>query len=382
MVLFAAMCVMGAVYHEPGWRRFHLDSYLLTALICLPLAVRRLAPMLVLLLVSLAYVAYLTVGHSPSLNYWGPVLALYSLAGLRPNREAACGALVTAAVLFYSGMTPQFPWAAALVQATAVPAGAWILGGLTRQLAERNRQLAETTARLREEQRRRAEQAVAEERLRIARELHDVVAHHVAVISMQAGLASYVFDTDPATARGAVDVIGGTSRETLRDMRRLLTLLRGADGPGAPDADAGGAADPLLPEDGPAPGLDRLPALAERVRAAGVDVVVDLADDVRTLPSALQLTVYRVVQEALTNVLKHAGPCRAEVRLRRDGQRLTVRISNDAGSAPPPAEDSTGDGGGHGLVGMRERARLYGGTVTAGPCVEGGFAVELTMPLP
>ncbi|MGY2062604.1 sensor histidine kinase, partial [Nocardia gipuzkoensis] len=199
----------------------------------------------------------------------------------------------------------------------------------------------------RREQRYRIEHAVAQERIEIARELHDVVAHHISVISMQAGVARYVFDSNPAAARAAVHTIGDTSRETLEELRRVLKLLRTSD---SIDIE-------------PAPGLAGLAALAERVRGVGVEATLTITGSVDDLPTGLQLTVYRVIQEALTNVIKHAGPCRATVAVHRDSRKLTATVTNDRGAAAAP--DSAA--GGHGLLGMRERARVYGGTLTARP---------------
>jgi signal transduction histidine kinase len=203
-----------------------------------------------------------------------------------------------------------------------------------------------------------------QERFRIARELHDVVAHHMSMISMQAGLAGYVFDSDPETARTAVDTIGATSRETLDEMRRLLVLLREPDLEDAAGAPA------------PAPGLNLLPPLVERAEAAGIDVALTTSGDLESLPSGLQLAVYRVVQEATTNVIKHGGRCRAEISIRREPGMIHATVLDDG-----PGTGQTGTGG-FGLTGMRERARLYGGTLTAGARPGGGFSVELAVPYP
>ncbi|MEU4522491.1 sensor histidine kinase [Amycolatopsis sp. NPDC024027] len=360
----ALMCVVGALFREGSFRAFDGWAYALTALISLPLAARRAAPMAVLLLTSAAYVIFAAGGYLPGMAVWGPIVAFYSLAGLKPPRVTAIGAVVAAGVMFACGLALRGPLIANLAQAIAVPAVAWVLGTVSRQLEQRNRQLAEATAQLEYEQRRHIEQAVVKERVRIARELHDVVAHHMSMISMQAGLAGYVFDSDPQTARVAVATIGTTSRETLDEMRRLLVLLR------EPDLeDAGGAP-------APAPGLNLLPALAERAEAAGIDVALTTSGDLDSLPSGLQLAVYRVVQEATTNVIKHAGRCRAEITVRREPGVIHATVLDDgpgAGRARP---------GGFGHAGMRERAKLYGGTVTTGSRPDGGFAVELTIPYP
>lgn len=364
LTLLVMMCLVGGLFPS-GWHRpFDWWAYALTGLICLPLAARRAAPMAVLVVTSAAYVVYAAVGYLPGLHQWGPIVAFYSLAGLKPPRATAIGAGVAAGVMVASGLALRGPVFAILAQAVAVPAVAWGLGNISRQLAQRNRELAEATAQLEHEQRQHIEQAVVQERLRIARELHDVVAHHMSVISMQAGLAGYVFDSDPETARTAVDTIGATSRETLDEMRRLLVLLRESDLEGAAEA----------PD--PAPGLNLLPSLLDRAEAAGIDTALTISGDLEGLPSGLQLTVYRVVQEAITNVIKHAGPCAAEITIRREPGVVHATVLDDGHGTGP-----TGTGG-FGFTGMRERARLYGGTFTAGPRPEGGFAVRLTIPFP
>jgi signal transduction histidine kinase len=196
--------------------------------------------------------------------------------------------------------------------------------------------------------------------MRIARELHDVVAHHLSVVSVQAGLAGYVFAADPDTARSAVDTIAGTSREAQEELRRLLLVLRS-------DTENG-------PVDEPSRiGLDRLDELVERVRAAGVPVDLEVSGEPWPLPSGPDQCAYRVIQESLTNVLKHAGPARATVSVEFGPAELTVHVTDNGHGAK-------GEAKGHGLVGMRERARLYDGTLTAGPRQEGGFEVTLTLP--
>ncbi|MFF1614360.1 sensor histidine kinase [Amycolatopsis sp. NPDC058278] len=360
----AMMCLVGALFRREGDQPFDWWAYVLTGVICLPLAARRAAPMAVLLVTSAAYVIYAAGGYLAGLHLWGPLVAFYSVAGLKPPRVTAIGAGVMAGVMVASGFAMRGPLVAIIAEAVAVPAVGWALGNVSRQLEQRNRQLAEATTQLEYEQRQHIEQAVVQERFRIARELHDVVAHHMSMISMQAGLAGYVFDTDPQTARTAVDTIGATSRETLDEMRRLLVLLRESD---LEDADGAPA---------PAPGLNLLPGLAQRAEAAGVDVALHTSGDLESLPSGLQLAVYRVVQEATTNVIKHAGRCRAEITVRREPGAIHATVLDDG-----PERARTGTGG-FGLTGMRERARLYGGTLTTGARPDGGFAVQLSIPYP
>ncbi|WP_410613205.1 sensor histidine kinase [Amycolatopsis sp. lyj-109] len=360
----AMMCLVGALFRREGDQPFDWWAYVLTGVICLPLAARRAAPMAVLLVTSAAYVIYAAAGYLAGLHLWGPLVAFYSVAGLKPPRVTAIGAGVTAGVMVASGFAMRGPLVAIIAEAVAVPAVGWALGNVSRQLEQRNRQLAETTAQLEYEQRQHIEQALVQERFRIARELHDVVAHHMSMISMQAGLAGYVFDSDPETARTAVDTIGTTSRETLDEMRRLLVLLRESDLEDAAGAPA------------PAPGLNLLPSLVERAEAAGIDVALTTSGDLESLPSGLQLAVYRVVQEAVTNVIKHGGRCGAEISIRREPGVIHATVLDDGPGTGRPGT------GGFGLTGMRERARLYGGTLTVGARPGGGFSVKLAVPYP
>jgi signal transduction histidine kinase len=276
---------------------------------------------------------------------------------------AVAGAALTAAVTFYSGWQAlTLSLSVEIAQPLFVVGIAWLFGNGARTLAERNGQLAVLTAQLHREQQDRARRAVTEERVRIARELHDVVAHHMSVISVQVGLAEYVFASDPPTARTALSAIAEAGREAQEEMRHLLAALR---------------IEPDESEDrAPAPGLGRFNELVDRVRASGLPVGVVVIGEPRQLPPHLDLCVYRIIQESLTNVLKHAGPARATVTLEYRPGQINARIADD-GQGSPPAD---GEAGGHGLIGMRERVRLYGGTISAGPRPQGGFEVTLSLP--
>ncbi|MEZ7124641.1 sensor histidine kinase [Nonomuraea sp. AD125B] len=379
-LLFAAVALTHQLWEHPRWPAFDAMALVMTALIWLPLAWRRTAPMTVLLVTTAAFLLYLLAGHVPGVIFWSPVLAFYSLAAAREARATAVGAMITGAALLVAALVvPEIGLTAAAAQAIAVPAAAWILGGLTKQLSQRNRQLAEAnrqladaSARLLREERQRTEHAITRERLRISRELHDIVAHHVTVISMQAGVAGYVLNSDPPAARAAVDTIAATSRETLEELRRVLHLLRGSDavGPAGEEPDR---------QTEPVPGVTELRTLIDRVRITGLHVDLDIQGNLDALPFGLRLAAYRVVQEALTNVIKHAGFCATKVTVRGMADALTVRVVN-AAPDKQPAEPATQ--GGQGLIGMRERAKLSGGTLAAGPLPSGGFAVTLTIPYP
>jgi signal transduction histidine kinase len=226
------------------------------------------------------------------------------------------------------------------------------------------RERAERAERTREEEARRR---VAEERLRIARDLHDVVAHHIALVNVQAGVASHVMDKRPDQAKEALSHVREASRTALDELRATVGLLRQSGDPEAPTE--------------PAPGLARLDELADTFRNAGLPVEIARADDGTTLPAALDLAAYRVIQEALTNVRKHAGDgAKAEVSVVRVGAYMEITVLDDGtGEDTGPAD--AGGPGGHGLLGMRERVTAVGGALTAGPRYGVGFRVHAILPL-
>lgn len=354
-------CLVGSQYSPRGWGPDPL-AYALTVLIFLPFAVRRRVPVAAFALSTSALLVFIALGYSQlGLNFWGPVLTLYTVASLRPPKVVAWCVVAVVPVLLWAGLGLALPWYVAVAEAVGIPLTAWALGNVGRRLELRNQQLAVLTEQLRIEQELRTERAVTEERVRIARELHDVVAHHMSVIAVQTGLAGYVFDDDPPTARAALHTIGATSREAMREMRRLLMLLRTDDDPG----------DTAL-------NLAHLPELAHRMRVSGLPVALDMTrDELGHLPPGLQLCAYRVVQEALTNVIKHAGLTATEVTVAQTAGHLTVRVTNEPGHPSQEAGPSTG----HGLVSMRERAALYRGDLRAERRADGGFVVELTLPV-
>jgi signal transduction histidine kinase len=361
---------IGFDYDVAGFRDFDRQAILLTCLANLPLVLRRSMPMPVLLLTCLAAAWFFSEGYMPSFNLFGPLLALYTVVASQSLRRAVIGAALTAAVIFDSGLVVgiySVPTAAA--QAAVATAVACVFGAGARRLADRNERLLELTEQLRRGREELARAAVMEERVRIARELHDVVAHHMSVISVHAGLGRYVLSADPATVGDALDTIALTSRQAMQEMRRLLAVLRVATAQERTDGSS----------DEPAPGLARLDDLAERVRAAGVPVEVKITGSVVALPPGADLCAYRVVQESLTNVLKHAGSAATTVAVDYQPGAVVIRVSDEGpGLTPAPA----GRVPGHGLLGMRERASLYGGTLSTGPGPDGGFAVLLALPVP
>jgi signal transduction histidine kinase len=244
----------------------------------------------------------------------------------------------------------------------------WVLGRFTRIRRAYYVELEDRAARLERERDAQSKIAVAAERARIARELHDVVAHNVSVMIVQADGASYVMDGSPEQAKEALATIASTGRQALEEMRRLLGLLRSADTAG---------------EYVPQPGVEQLPELLEQVRSAGMPVAYRVDGEPRELPRGVELTAYRIVQEALTNARKHGGPqTSATVRIRFDDRGLDMLIEdNGRGASAELARDGGEDGFGHGLIGMRERVGMVGGTLDAGPRSGGGFRINAVLPL-
>ncbi|MCP2342880.1 sensor histidine kinase [Actinomadura rupiterrae] len=249
-----------------------------------------------------------------------------------------------------------------LVAFTAISLGVWVLGLHMRTRRAYLRQLEERADRLEHERDAEIQLARNAERARIAREMHDVVAHNVSVIVVQADGAAYAIETDPGRARQALETISTTGRTALAEMRRLLGVLR--------EESAAGAY-------APQPGLAQLDDLVEQVRAAGLPVTLERTGRPAEVSEGRALAVYRIVQEALTNTLKHGGPrASATVTLHYGDDEMTVAVVDDGRGAAAPD-----DGHGHGLVGMRERAAVYGGVVEAAPRDGGGFAVTARIPV-
>ncbi|MCO8270523.1 sensor histidine kinase [Actinoplanes sp. TRM 88003] len=349
-VALAAVCILQGLDDELGrWRPFDLPAMVLSALATLPVAVRRRAPVAVLLTCYGFWVWQILLGYNPVVSTYGVLLAMYTVAATQPRRITAALLAVNPVIWIVTGFTTGFASpAGVLLTGLAVPAVIAKVGDSARRLAAANEA--------------RARQAVTEERLRIARELHDVVAHHMSVVAVQAGLARYVLRTDPPTAEAALSTVLSTSAEALGEMRRVLSLLRAGEEP---------------EDDAPAPGLPGLLALIDRVRAAGVPVEMRITGEPRVLPPGLDLCVHRIVQEGLTNVLKHAAPATATVTVGYGHDQVEVTVRDDG--APTAGHRSPG---GQGLIGMRERALLYGGTLTAAPRPGEGFEVRLTLPIP
>ncbi|MET7647885.1 histidine kinase [Streptomyces sp. NPDC005426] len=358
-------------HHGPtfGTRAPAPGSVVLMALGALALVWRRRRPMAVLAATGGLAVVELVAIDPPAPVVMSTVIALYTVAA-RTDRPTTWRvglltmAVLTAAAMFF-GSAPWYSQENLGIFAWTGMAGA--AGDAVRSrraFVGAIRERAERAERTREEEARRR---VAEERLRIARDLHDVVAHHIALVNVQAGVAAHVMDKRPDQAKEALAHVREASRSALNELRATVGLLRQSGDPTAPTE--------------PAPGLAVLDALLETVRRAGLPVEVACAAEGPPLPAAVDLAAYRVIQEALTNVRKHAGPgAKAEVSVVRVGATAEVMVlDNGRGTADRAGGDLAG--GGHGLLGMRERVTALGGTLTAGPRYGGGFRVHAILPL-
>ncbi|MDN3353910.1 sensor histidine kinase [Actinomadura sp. DC4] len=347
-------------------REVPLDIHLpLAAAMCLPLIWRRRWPRAVFAILALAALVQWLIGINIAACDFTVMVAMYTIAAQCAFRWALAALLVSElgmAMAIYHLIEqphPEDTWKS-LVPFSIMIGAIW-LGGL--YISTRRKytlSLEERARRLERERDAQAEVAAAAERARIARELHDVIAHSISVMVIQADGAAYTVDTDAARARRAMEAIGATGRQALIEMRRMLGVLR-EDG-----------AATLAPQ----PGVEQLSDLVEQIRTAGLPVEFEAEGEALSMPPGLELTVYRIVQEALTNVLKHAGPAAAAwVALHYGDRAIEVRIRDDGRGA------TFSDGRGHGLVGMRERAAVYGGHVSAEPVPGGGFEVIARLPV-
>jgi signal transduction histidine kinase len=322
----------------------------------LPLLVRRRFPVLTLGLVIAATIPFTVAVHS--LNPLPPVLAFFSVAAYANRRTA----LVAGGVGFTALIAPvlyetNYGFASFVFHALVFPA-AWVLGDSLRTRRAYLAALEERAERLERERDEQARRAVAEEQARIARELHDVLAHNVSVMVVQAAAGRDVFDSRPAQAREALRSIEETGRAALGELRRLLGAVRSEEDT------------PLEPQ----PGLTQLDELVDQVRRAGLAVDLHVEGEPRPLQAGVELSAYRIVQEALTNTIKHAHASSADVRVRYDGDRVELVVADD-GVGP-----ANGANGGHGLIGMRERVAMYGGELETAAPRGGGFLVRASLP--
>ncbi|MGW6755748.1 MULTISPECIES: sensor histidine kinase [Streptomyces] len=370
------LCMIAASFADPnggrdgtptwGTRSPQVLSVVLMVLGAAALVLRRRAPMAVLAATSAVTLAELVTGDPRAPVAMSAVVALYTVAATTDRPTTWRVGLATMAVLSGAAMLAgPLPWYSqenlGVFAWTGMAAAAGDAVRSRRAFVDAIRERAERAERTREEEARRR---VAEERLRIARDLHDVVAHHIALVNVQAGVASHVMDKRPDQAKEALSHVREASRSALNELRATVGLLRQSGDPEAPTE--------------PAPGLDRLEDLVGTFRNAGLPVEVACADRATGLQAAVDLAAYRIIQEALTNVQKHAGAeAKAEVSVLRVGPNIEVTILDNGPGTEQPSPDS----GGHGLLGMRERVAAIGGSCSAGPRYGGGFRVHAILPV-
>jgi signal transduction histidine kinase len=326
------------------------------------IALRRWAPLVLLPFMT----AWVLLSGSPLEGWTTPLVALvvaaYSLGSLTRRRSAVVSGIWVAAliatVIVLHPDVAQDP--GDFVVATLTLAGPWLGGYAIRKREDRELALERRAIKLERIRDQETRAAVAEERARIARELHDVVAHAISVIVLQARGGRRALASDPDATRDALDAIETTGTEALADMRRLLGVFR-TDGDGL--------------ELAPRPSLRHIEALVAQVRDAGLPIELSVEGEPVDLPAGVDVSAYRILQEALTNALRHAGPTTARVVIRYDNGALDLEVMDSGRGTQRSAEY------GHGLAGMRERVALFGGSLDAGPRPEGGFAVRARLPL-
>src|SRR5579859_1182882 len=332
-------------------------ALLLVGVACLALAWRRRWPVTVLAVSVVAVTVYSLLGYVNGASLIAPILALYAVATLVNVLRAAIAAVATLAVLMTAtaASNPFGHISGGGFDLIPFMVAAALFAGIA--VANRRAYVGSISDRAEQDARRR----VDEERLRIARELHDVVAHTMATINVQAGVAAHVMATRPEAAAEALLAIKAASKEGLRELRAILNVLRQADD-----------ADPVQPT----PGLAQLGTLVEGARQAGLPITLTVTGEPFPLPAAVDLAAYRIVQESLTNVIRHAGPASATVSLSYRPDEIGIDVT-DTGHGPKAAG---GGPAGHGHAGMRERAAAVGGTLQTGPRAGGGYQVTARLP--
>ncbi|WP_225097207.1 sensor histidine kinase [Streptomyces sp. CoH27] len=360
----------------PGHHGTIATGMAVSVVLCVVVALRRRYPEPMLLVACATGLAQLALDIETTVADFAMLVIAYTVAALGArwaSRLALCVSLVAATLAQirwpaeHAGILGQ---AAITVFQTVPFALAWVLGDSMRTRRAYFAQLEERAARLEKEREAQAKVAVAAERARIARELHDVVAHNVSVMVVQADGAAYVLDAAPDQAKKALETISSTGRQALAEMRRLLGVLRTGE------HQEGG-------EYVPQPDVEQIDELIEQCRSSGLPVDFKVEGTPRPLPSGVELTAYRIVQEALTNTRKHGGPnAGASVRLVYFDDGLGLLVEDDGKGAPHELyEEGGADGQGHGLIGMRERVGMVGGTLDAGPRPGGGFRISALLPL-
>jgi signal transduction histidine kinase len=335
-------------------------GWMLLAANTLPVVAVRSHPFAVLVTFALAYPAWATFEYPGHILQSLPTMAAMAAVGAAPKPLAwrSLGLLPPCEMLAFVLLSVWDVDVLEIGYVAVVFVVVWGLGVALAARREYSRELEEKTTALQAAREELARSAVVEERTRIARDLHDVLGHAVSLITVQAGVGAHLIDRDPEQAARALRIIEETGRGALGEMRRVLTALRSDDSPTEPR-----------------PTLESVPALVQTSRSAGLPVELRIEGDVRTLPAGLELSAYRIVQEALTNALKHAPGSHATLTLSYRPESLEIQVTNMGGT-----NSSSPNAGGHGLRGMSERVAMYGGSLIAGS-VDGGFRVLATFPL-
>lgn len=365
--VIAGVLLLGAVTSAqlaPGTRPPDATYVALVTVGAVPYVWRRRAPFVVLASASVPVLVLIALGYTSAVIGAGLFLAAYTVAAWSGKRRTALAtAYVTFLVIAVVVVIPRTMTFGEIATNVALFAGAVGLGHST-HVRRQNVLLLRERAELAERARRQeALRAVSDERLRIAQELHDVIGHSLGVIALQAGVGAHVIDHDPAEAKASLLAVAATSRSALAEVRQILGALRDDDEP-----------EGYLPQ----PGLRALDRLTEELARVGLQVDLHVEGDDDGVPAALDLTAYRLVQEGLTNVLKHAGATRADVLVRYENDAVELEVRDDGRTAPPARDDHAAAPRGH--VGMRERVAVWGGTLTTGPRPGGGYVVTARLP--
>jgi signal transduction histidine kinase len=368
LTLAAALAILflAEVLGESGFHGKRPFSALLGVAFAASLALRRRLPLvplaLALVLIEVANLAGPQALAETAAFLFAVVIAIYSAGAYARGRAQLVAVVLVAAAIPLAAIEPGKSLTASdLGFFVMFFGGPFVAGQVMRRRRARERALEVKTVALERDGEERARTAVADERARIARELHDVIAHAVSVVVLQARGARRVVTPEQGEVKTALDTIEQSASDALTEMRRLLSLLREQEDE--------------YPSLSPQPSLRRVEALVDSVRAAGLPVELTIDGPLEDLPAGLDVSGYRIVQEALTNALKHAGPARARVHINRRADELEIQVSDDgSGGIGAP-------GTGHGLVGMRERVAVYGGRLEAGPNGGGGFVLRASLPL-
>jgi signal transduction histidine kinase len=355
---------------DPAFRGLSRGTFVLgcglVLLHTVPLVARRRFPLAVLATSVASGLAFAALDLPPDLLWMTFLVAVYSVAAYGSRWVSLAGLVVAEVGWAAIQLTPGRFQAPTVISNALLIAAVWLLGHFVGVRRVYVGQLEERTAELEQAREELARRAVTEERLRLARELHDVVAHAMSVIAVQSGVGAHIANTQPEEAAKALVAIEATSRGALEELRRLLGVLRQEHEPQGDLA--------------PVPGLADLDSLLAEVSKAGLAVKLRVNGTRPPVPAGVDLSAYRIVQEALTNVVKHAGPAHAQVTIGYRDQDVTVEVTDDGQGAVTAAGDGRA-GTGHGLIGMRERVQAFGGDLEVGPRPGGGFRVAARLPL-